>query len=65
MIAAAIATQDENEYRIENGGMGEKLLGLIHEEVNVSGEVREQEGRKVIKVKTCSLQKTPNQQGIR
>ncbi len=65
MIAAAIATQDENEYRIEKGGVGEKLLGLIHEEVSVSGEIREEEGRKLIKVKTCNLQKASNQQGIR
>ena len=64
VIAAAIATRDEDEYRIEKSGMGEKLLGLIHEVVNVSGEVRTQEGRKIIKVKTCSLQKAHDQQSI-
>jgi hypothetical protein len=57
ILAAAIATSDEDEYRIDEREKGKKLLQLIHENVRVSGEVREEEGKKVIFVKQYSLQK--------
>ncbi len=57
ILAAAIATRDEDEYRIDERDKGRKLLGLIHENVEVSGEVREEEGRKVIWVKQYTLQR--------
>jgi len=57
ILAAAIATSDEDEYRIEEGDKGGKLLGMIHENVRVSGQVREEEGKKVIRVMQCKLQR--------
>jgi len=57
VLAAAVATGDENEYRIDGREKGGKLLQLIHQNVHVSGEVREEEGKKVIWVKQYRLQK--------
>lgn len=57
VLATAIATRDEDEFRIDTSGKGKKLLELIHENVCVNGVVREEEGKKVITVKQYSLQR--------
>ena len=49
--ATAIATPDENEYVIDSHDKGEELLGLLQEEVEVSGELRKKGNKKIIKVK--------------
>ena len=58
VVAAALSARDEAEYRIEDGGMGDALLGLIHKEVEVRGEVTAAERGKRIKVVDFKLKKT-------
>lgn len=48
----AISTRDEDEYRIQDDELGNRLLGLINEEVEVSGRTRKRKNRKVIIVET-------------
>jgi hypothetical protein len=51
-IKAAIAATNEEEYLIEDKNV-EQFLGLIQQEVDVRGMVREQAGRRIITVKRC------------
>jgi hypothetical protein len=64
ILAAAIATNDEDEYRIDEREKGRKLLQFINKNVQVSGEVREEEGRKIINVKQYRLQKKRRSESI-
>ncbi|GAB4349594.1 MAG: hypothetical protein Kow0099_32770 [Candidatus Abyssubacteria bacterium] len=65
VVAVAIATQDEDEYRIDSTGKGKELLGFIREEIHASGEVTEQEGKKVIRIAKYSFPKAQNRENIR
>lgn len=46
----AVFTHDEDEYYIEEDNKGKEILGLIHQEVQVSGEMRREKGKKVVRV---------------
>lgn len=47
-IKAAIAAANEKEYLIEDDKNSEQFLGLIRQEVDVRGMVREEAGRRII-----------------
>jgi hypothetical protein len=51
VVRIAISSHDENEYLVDKGGKGNELLAFIRKEVEVDGEVKEEDHRKVIKVK--------------
>jgi hypothetical protein len=55
-IKAAIAATNEEEYLIEDGNL-EQFLGLIQQEVDVRGTVREHAGRRIITVERCQRPK--------
>ena len=58
VVAAAISTNDEDEYFIDKDHhKGEELLHLIQEEVEVSGVARENENKKIIAVQDYILRK--------
>jgi hypothetical protein len=54
---AAIFTPNEEEYLIEDNKNSKQLLGLIRQEVDVVGKVREEAGQKVITVEHCQTLK--------
>ncbi len=49
-IGAALSAWDEIDYRVEKDDMGLALLKHLHEEVEVSGEVKGGKNLKTIKV---------------
>ena len=51
VVSIAISSHDETEYLVDKGGRGHELLALVRKEVEVGGEIREEDHRKVIKVK--------------
>ena len=52
VIATALATADEKEYRIANNRKGKELLGYLQRQVEVTGDLDSGEkGRAVITVK--------------
>lgn len=51
VVSIAISSHDETEYLVEKGGRGSELLALVRKEVEVGGDIREEDHRKVIKVK--------------
>ena len=50
MITVAISTIHEEEYVIKNNKKGEELLKLIQKEVEITGEIKEDETGKTIVV---------------
>ena len=55
-LAVAILSAGEKEHFVEQDSEGKKLLGLMQQEVEVSGTVREMiRGHKVITVKSHRL----------
>lgn len=48
----AISTRDEDEYLIHDDELGNRLRGLINEEVEVSGYSRKRKNKKIIIVDT-------------
>ena len=50
VVAVGISTHGEGEYCIENQGKGKELKALTTKEVEVIGEVRRKNGKKIIKV---------------
>jgi hypothetical protein len=56
VVAIAISTPEEKEYRIEDNPLGAELLELIYESVKVTGTVIENEfGNKSIWVDSYTL----------
>jgi len=51
VVRIAISSTDEKEYLVDNRGKGNELLAFIRKEVEVSGEIKEEDQRKIIKVK--------------
>jgi hypothetical protein len=52
LIAAALATADEKEYRIDLNRKGKELLDYLQHQVEVTGALgRDEKGRDVITVK--------------
>jgi hypothetical protein len=52
-IKAAIFTSDEGEYLIEESDKVNGLLGLMRQEIEARGIVREEAGQKKITVRKC------------
>ena len=52
-IKAAISATNEEEYLIEDDKNSGQFLGLIRQEVDVRGMVREEAGRRIITVERC------------
>jgi hypothetical protein len=53
MIAAALATADEKEYRIAGNKRGKELRGCLQHQVEATGSLeRDEKGRDVITVKS-------------
>lgn len=50
-VATAISTHSEEEYVVEGFGKGKELVSLIREEVEVSGVVKNEGNKKIIRVK--------------
>lgn len=60
-LAVAISSPDEQEYVIEQDKKGKELIGLIRQEVEVSGVVRKIiKGSKTITVKSYRLKTDGN-----
>jgi hypothetical protein len=51
VVSVAIATDDENEYLVEDQSLAAKLKGQLRQVVEVSGVVKRIDGKKVIKIK--------------
>jgi hypothetical protein len=51
VVRIAISSHDEEEYLVEKGGKGQELLAFIRKEVEVGGEIKEADHKKVIRVK--------------
>jgi len=52
-IKTAISAVNEEEYLIEDDKNSGQFLGLIRQEVDVRGMVREEAGRRIITVERC------------
>ena len=52
----AIATDDENEYLVEDQAMAKKLKRLLRQVVHVSGVVKTEHGKNIIKIKQWRCQ---------
>jgi len=59
-ISVAIATHTEDEYLICNDSKGKELFNLIREGVEITGQVKEVAGIKIIKVKDIARCKLDN-----
>ena len=55
VLAVAVSTFKEDEYLVARDEKGDQLLGLLREEVEVSGEVGIKDDVKTIKVKKYLL----------
>ena len=53
IMRAAVMTPDEGEYLVEKNEQSKHLFGLMRQEVEVIGMVREEIGQKVITVENC------------
>lgn len=58
-LSVAVSTFDEEEYIVEKDKKGDKLFGLLREQVEVRGEVWIRDGVKTIKVKKYVLINKP------
>ena len=57
VVAVGISTHGEGEYVIEDEGKEEELKALITQEVEIIGEVKRRDGKRIIKVKEYKLKK--------
>jgi hypothetical protein len=51
----AISSHDENEYQVDHKGKGPELLLHIRKEVEVAGVVREDEGKKIVRIRKYTV----------
>ncbi len=51
----AISSHDENEYQVDPKGKGPELLLHIRKEVEAAGVVREEEGKKSIRIRKYTV----------
>ena len=56
VVSVAIATDDENEYLVEDQAMAKKLKRLLRQVVHVSGVVKTEHGKNIIKIKQWRCQ---------
>ncbi len=52
-LKVALLTAHEKEYLLRDDGNSSRLLSLLRQEVDVTGTVREEAGKKVITVQHC------------
>jgi hypothetical protein len=65
ILAAAIFDHEEKQYVIQQDEIGEELLGLIHEEVEVEGTVMKgSKGQMLFRVKNFWLRTEHNSRGV-
>jgi len=56
LIAVALATADEKEYRIGGGRKGKELLELLHRQVEVNGALaKDENGKEIVTVRSYIL----------
>ena len=53
----AISSHDENDYQVDHKGKGPELLLHIRKEVEASGVVREEEGKKIVRIRKYTVKK--------
>jgi hypothetical protein len=51
----AISSHDENEYQVDHKGKGPELLLHIRKEVEAAGVVREEEGKKIVRIRKYTV----------
>jgi hypothetical protein len=51
----AISSHDENEYLVDHKGKGPELLLHIRKEVEATGVVREEEGKKIVRIRKYTV----------
>jgi hypothetical protein len=51
----AISSHDENEYQVDHKGKGPELLLHIRKEVEATGVVREEEGKKIVRIRKYTV----------
>jgi hypothetical protein len=51
----AISSHDENEYQVDHKGKGPELLLHIRKEVEAAGVVREEEGKKLVRIRKYTV----------
>ena len=51
VVSVAIATDDENEYLVEDQELSVKLKGQLRQVVEVSGVIKRARGKNIIKIK--------------
>jgi len=56
VVSVAIATDDENEYLVEDQELSVKLKGRLRQVVEVSGIVKRARGKNIIKIKQWRCQ---------
>ena len=57
VVAVAFSAHGEDEYVIENQGKGEELKALITQEVEIIGEVRKKDSKRIVKVTEYKVRK--------
>jgi len=50
-----ISSHDENEYLVDHKGKGPELLPHIRKEVEAAGVVREEEGKKIVRIRKYTV----------
>ena len=55
VVTVALAAHGEDEYVIDSQEKGEELKNLIQQEVEVIGEVRKKDGKRIIRVREYKL----------
>ena len=63
IISLAIATDDEQEYIIDNHPKTNKLISLLRQEVVVTGTIRKTEKNKTIRIKSFSRRRGNSKNG--
>jgi len=51
----ALSSHDENEYQVDSKGKGPELLLHIRKEVEATGTVREEEGKKIVRIRKYTV----------
>jgi hypothetical protein len=60
----AICSHDENEYQVDPKGKGPELLLHIRKEVEASGVVREEEGKRIVRIRKYTVSEANDSSAI-
>jgi hypothetical protein len=55
VVGIAISSFNEIEYAVDKSGMGEELFAFLRKEVEATGEVRDENGEKKIRINAYTL----------